>query len=139
MSENNQSKLIGVVDAGTNSVQFVIYRIPNFEQICYHEIKIKQISLKDGWLEHDPIEIINAVRESAKIVINILPNYGFSKRNISAIGITNQRETTVTWNKKTGLPLYNAIGEIKNFLDLFQFFLAFLSENDLFIFLILLN
>ncbi|KAG5680113.1 hypothetical protein PVAND_009639 [Polypedilum vanderplanki] len=105
----NQTKLIGVIDAGTNTVKFVIYKIPNFDQLCSHEIEIKQISLKEGYLEHDPLEILSAVHQSAKIAIESLQNYGFSKDNISTIGITNQRETTVMWNKKTGRPLYNAI------------------------------
>lgn len=109
-----ETKLIGVVDAGSNSIKFVIYSIPNFHQICSHEIRINQLSPKEGYLEHDPIEIVNAVRESAKVAINLLPNYGFSKSNISTIGITNQRETTVLWNKKTGKPLYNAIGKVYN-------------------------
>ena len=74
-----EDKLIGVIDAGTNTVKFVVYQIPNFNLVCSHEIKIKQISTKVGWLEHDPEEIISAVRETAKVVIAILPNYGFSK------------------------------------------------------------
>jgi glycerol kinase len=109
------SRLIGVIDAGTNSIRFVIFKTSNFAQeqkeLCSHEIEIKQISLKEGWLEHNPVEIINAVRECAKIVIHSLPNYGFSKDDISCIGITNQRETVVVWDKNTGKPLYNAIGE----------------------------
>ncbi|KAL7035453.1 hypothetical protein ACKWTF_008379 [Chironomus riparius] len=109
MSATEQTKLIGVIDAGSNSVKFVIYQIPNFNQVCAHEIDIKQISPKEGFLEHDPEEIISAVRESAKVALHLLPNYGFTKDNIYTIGITNQRETTVLWNKKTGKPLYNAI------------------------------
>lgn len=92
MSEN---KLIGVIDAGTNKVKFNTYEIPNFNLVCSHEIEIKQICTKDGWLEHDPIEIINAVRDAAKIVLSILPNYGFSKNNIATLGITNQVESSL--------------------------------------------
>lgn len=102
--------LVGVIDAGTNSVRFVIYSIPNFEEICVHEMKISQISIKDGWLEHDPLEIMHAVRECAKVAMHLLPNHGYSKRNLATIGITNPRETVVMWNKQTGAPLYNAIG-----------------------------
>lgn len=113
MNENEQTKCVAVVDAGTNNVKFVIYKIPSFEQICSHEIKIRQISVKEGFVEHDPIEILNAVRESAKVAINLLSNYGLSKKNLSTIGITNQRETVIVWNSKTGKPLYNAIGNRK--------------------------
>lgn len=104
-----EKKLIGVIDAGTTTVKFVIYQIPHFNQICSHEIKIKQISTKDGWVEHDPEEIIKAVRESAKVAIAILPNFGFTKNNIASLGVTNQRETIIVWNKKTSKPLYNAV------------------------------
>ncbi|CAO1406656.1 unnamed protein product [Diamesa tonsa] len=107
MTEVN--KLIGVIDAGTNSVKFVIYNTPNFDEICSHEIHITQISEQPQHLEHDPIEILNAVRECASVVIHLLPNYGFTKQNIVCIGVTNQRETAVCWNKVTGEPLYNAI------------------------------
>lgn len=105
------NKLIGVIDAGTNTVKFVIYKTPNFEEICSHEIHITQISEQANYLEHDPIEILNAVRECANVVIHLLPNYGYNKRDIVCVGVTNQRETVVCWNKVSGEPLYNAIGE----------------------------
>jgi glycerol kinase len=105
------TRLIGVIDAGTNKIRFVIYKTPNFEEICSHETRIKQISVKEGWLEHDPKEIITAIRESAKVAIHLLPNHGYSKADIACIGITNQRETVVMWNKANGEPLHNAIGE----------------------------
>jgi glycerol kinase len=103
--------LIGVIDAGTNKIRFVIYKTPNFEELCSHEVRITQISDKQGYLEHDPKEIIRAVRESAKVALHLLPNHGYSTQNIACIGITNQRETVVMWDKTTGEPLHNAIGE----------------------------
>jgi glycerol kinase len=105
------SRLIGVIDAGTNKIRFVVFKTPNFEEIVSHEVRIKQISPKEGWLEHDPIEIIDAVRECAKVALHLLPNQGFSKSEITCIGITNQRETVMLWNKQSGKPLYNAIGK----------------------------
>lgn len=93
------SRLIGVIDAGTNSIRFVIFKTSNFAQeqkeLCSHEIEIKQISLRDGWLEHNPVEIINAIRECANVVIHSLSNLGFRKEDILCVGITNQRETVV--------------------------------------------
>lgn len=111
------SRLVGVIDAGTNSVKFVVFRssdfaLPDQHEICSHEIEIKQISLNDGWLEHNPVEIISAIRECANVVIHSLANQGYSKQDIACVGITNQRETTVVWDKFTGKPLYNAIGEL---------------------------
>lgn len=111
------SRLIGVIDAGTNKIRFVIYKTPNFEELCSHEVRIKQISKKEGWLEHDPKEIIDAIRECAKVAIHLLPNHGFSKSNVSCIGITNQRETVLMWNKDTGEPLHNAIGKSHDLLN----------------------
>lgn len=108
------SRLICVIDAGTNKIRFVIYKTPNFEEVCSHEVRIAQISLKQGYLENDPNEIISAVRETAKVAIHLLPNHGFSKDNVACIGITNQRETVVLWDKVTGKPLHNAIGELAN-------------------------
>lgn len=93
-------------------MKFAVFNIPHLEELCSHEIKIKQITLHKGYFEQDPLEIINAIRECAKVAVHLLPNYGLSKANIACIGITNQRETTVMWNKKTGEPLHNAIGEM---------------------------
>lgn len=104
-------RLIGVIVAGTNQVRFVIYVTPHFEELSSHAVKIAQISSQEGWLEHDPMEIIDAVRECAKVAIHLLPNHGYSKSDIASIGITNQRETVVMWNKLNGEPLHNAIGK----------------------------
>lgn len=77
--------------------------------MCSHEIEITQICTKDGFVEHDPVEIISAIREAAEVVIAALANLGYSKNNIASIGVTNQRETIVLWNKVTSKPLFNAL------------------------------
>lgn len=102
-------RLICVIDAGTNKVRCVIFKTPSFEELCSHEVRINQIVPKTGYLEHDPKEIISAVRESAKVAIHLLPNHGYSKKDIACLGITNQRESVVIWDKVSGEPLYNAI------------------------------
>lgn len=114
------SRLIGVIDAGTNKIRFVIYKTPTFDEIISHERHITQISEKEGWLEHDPKEIIDAIRECAQVAIHLLANHGFSKSDISCIGITNQRETVVLWNKETGKPLHNGKTDQLNKTDLPQ-------------------
>jgi glycerol kinase len=106
------ARLISVIDAGTNKVRFVIFQTPNFEELCSHEVRIKQISPATGHLEHDPKEIIEAVRESAKVAIHLLANHGYSKANIACVGVTNQRETVVLWDKVSGEPLHNAVGKM---------------------------
>ncbi|WP_101772817.1 glycerol kinase GlpK [Peptostreptococcus faecalis] len=98
-------KYILSLDAGTTSCRAIIFdKYGSIINISKKEFK--QIYLNDGWVEHDAIEIwatmMGVVREVIEIS-DILP------QEISCIGITNQRETTVLWNKKTGKPVYNAI------------------------------
>jgi glycerol kinase len=62
-----------------------------------------------GWCEHDPDEILHNVVTSIEICMSIFLNKGFQVSDIKAVGITNQRETTVVWDKNTGKPMHNAI------------------------------
>lgn len=76
-----------------------------------------QISPRDRWVEQDPLEILDAVRTCADKAIQKLDSFIpsiYSVKDIIAIGITNQRETIVVWDKHTGQPLYNAIGKKKH-------------------------
>jgi len=66
----------------------------------------KQIFPKHGWVEQDPIKIYE---NQVKTISNVIKNNKVALQSVLAIGITNQRETTVVWNKKTGIPIYNAI------------------------------
>ena len=86
-----------------------IFKLPSFEELCAHEIPTTQIQPNGRWIEQDPLEILAAVRQSAAEAIKKLKGYSIS--DIVAIGLTNQRETTIVWDKFTGLPLYNAIGK----------------------------
>lgn len=98
-------KFIGAIDQGTTSTKFVVF---NHESniVASHQLEHKQIFPKAGWVEHDPIEIWDNTKKVIKIT---LQKARISSSQIVAIGITNQRETTVIWNKKTGKPYYNAI------------------------------
>lgn len=109
----HQNKLIGVIDEGTNTCKFIIFKMPNFIEICSHSVEVNQITPKEGWVEQNPIEILEAVRYCATEACSKLEELqtGLTLKDIAAIGITNQRETTVVWDKNTGEPLYNAIGE----------------------------
>jgi glycerol kinase len=93
------------LDQGTTSSRAIIFdkdsRIVSVSQKEY-----TQIFPRAGWVEHDPFEIWESQIEMAK---EALQKGGLSAKDIAAIGITNQRETTVVWDKKTGKPVYNAI------------------------------
>lgn len=88
-----------------------IFKLPEFEEIASHQIRITQIVPRDGWTEHNPVEVLEAVRLCAVEACHQVEKLGFLVKDIAAIGITNQRETTVVWDKNTGEPLYNAIGK----------------------------
>lgn len=78
--------------------------------LTYHQVSISQSCPKEGWVEQDPIEILQAVRECINQTVFNLRQLTIDPSDIIAIGITNQRETTVVWDSITGEPLYNAIG-----------------------------
>ncbi len=96
-------KYVLALDQGTTSSRAILFdRNGTIVKSAQHEFK--QIYPKPGWVEHDPLEILETQLISAKEAIsNINPE------EISCIGITNQRETTVLWDKNTGKPVYNAI------------------------------
>ena len=93
-------KYIGALDLGTTSNRFIIFdhqgQIKGLDQ-KEHE----QIYPKPGWVEHDPMEIW---RNTEAVIRGALGKTGISGNNLAAVGITNQRETTVVWDKKSGQP-----------------------------------
>ena len=102
--ENKNSYLISL-DQGTTSSRAVVFN--NHSQIV--EIVSKeftQIYPQPGWVEHDPMEIYAS---QYSVLIEAIAKSGISADDIAAIGITNQRETTIVWDKNTGKPIYNAI------------------------------
>ena len=99
------TKLIMSLDQGTTSSRAVLFNYKG-EPIEIAQQNFEQIFLQQGWVEHDPIEIWESQLSSAKKVLKIAEE---SNHEVVAIGITNQRETTVVWDKDTGNPIYNAI------------------------------
>ncbi len=98
-------KYIISLDQGTTSSRAVIFDdTSNIMEVVQKEFK--QIYPKPGWVEHDPMEIYAS---QYAVLIEAVAKSGIDPENIAAIGITNQRETTVVWNKHTGKPVYNAI------------------------------
>ncbi len=94
-----------VIDQGTTSSRIVLYN-NKFEIFDIVQKEFKQFFPNEGWVEHNAIEIWNDVRD---LIFKILKKNKLVSKNIISIGITNQRETTILWNKKTGKPIYKAI------------------------------
>ena len=98
-------KFFLVIDQGTTSSRVVLYDI-KFKIFDIVQKEFNQYFPNEGWVEHDPVEIWKDVKNLIKKILKknkVLP------KNIISIGITNQRETTVLWNKTTGKPIYKAI------------------------------
>ncbi|VBB31312.1 unnamed protein product [Acanthocheilonema viteae] len=104
-----KNKLIGAIDQSTSSTRFIIYQLNPRKIIASHQIEIEQIFPHPGWVEIDPEEIINTTMKCIDESCNIIKKKGFDIDDIKAIGICNQRETTILWNNRTGKALYNAI------------------------------
>jgi glycerol kinase len=98
-------EFIGAIDQGTTSTRFMIFDHGGNE-IGRHQLEHEQIMPQAGWVEHNPLEIWE--RTSA-VVRTALTQTNLSASDLGALGITNQRETTVVWDRRTGRPLYNAI------------------------------
>jgi glycerol kinase len=96
-------RLIGALDQGTSSTRFILFD-ESGSIIGQSQKEHKQIMPKPGWVEHDALEIWENTKSVIREVISKI-----DINQLSAIGITNQRETTVVWDKNTGKPLHNAI------------------------------
>ncbi|MFZ0529549.1 MAG: glycerol kinase GlpK [Propionicimonas sp.] len=98
-------KYILAIDQGTTSSRAIIFNHEG-QIVSVGQKEHEQIFPRAGWVEHNPMEVWDSVRE---VVAEALAKASLNKENIQAVGITNQRETTVVWNKETGVPVYNAI------------------------------
>ncbi|KAK7255200.1 hypothetical protein RIF29_28604 [Crotalaria pallida] len=100
---------IGAIDQGTSSSRFIIYN-SEAKPIGSHQVEFTQFYPQAGWVEHDPMEILESVKVCAAKAVDKATADGYNvDKNLKAIGLTNQRETTLVWSKSTGVPLYNAI------------------------------
>ncbi|TQS31751.1 hypothetical protein Golomagni_07958, partial [Golovinomyces magnicellulatus] len=99
---------VGAIDQGTTSTRFLIFNT-NGEVVALHQLEFKQIYPQPGWHEHDPEELISSVETCIDGAVESFENQGHNRSQIAAVGITNQRETTVVWDKTTGKALHNAI------------------------------
>ena len=100
-----QKKYVMALDAGTTSNRAIIFDEES-RIVSVSQKEFTQYFPQPGWVEHDANEILHTMVEVMK---GALEQSGLTAADISAIGITNQRETAVVWDKTTGCPIYNAI------------------------------
>ena len=99
------TKYVGAIDQGTTSSRFIVFD-KHGNSVSIAQKEHKQIYPKPGWVEHDPLEIVANTNE---VIGAALARANLSSSDLAAVGITNQRETTVLWDKHTGQPLCNAL------------------------------
>jgi glycerol kinase len=96
---------IGAIDQGTTSTRFIVFDRSGRLVACAQK-EHEQIYPRPGWVEHDPNEIW---RRTEEVIGEVMEMRGLRPKDLAAIGITNQRETTVLWNRHTGSPVANAL------------------------------
>ena len=99
------SKYILALDQGTTSSRAILFR-PNGESVSSAAYEFEQIFPQSGWVEHNPSEIFGS---QLRAIRKAMEKVGATASDILTVGITNQRETTVVWERETGNPIYNAI------------------------------
>jgi glycerol kinase len=100
---NSDAPYILAIDQGTTSTRAILFD-SDAKPVASHSIELRQIYPANGWVEHDAQEIWHATLACCRSALKGVP-----ANDVVAIGITNQRETTVIWDRKTGAPLHNAI------------------------------
>lgn len=96
---------VGAVDQGTTSTRFMVFDHTGHE-VGRHQLEHEQFLPRAGWVEHDPLEIRD---RTVAVIRTTLHDLGLAAADLAAIGVTNQRETTVVWNRRTGRPYGRAI------------------------------
>ncbi|KAL1877324.1 hypothetical protein VTK73DRAFT_8777 [Phialemonium thermophilum] len=106
--EREHHWFVGSIDQGTTSTRFIVFD-GRGNPVVSHQIEFENMYPEPGWHEHDPLELLVSVEECIAQAMAQFEEKGYSKDNIRCVGLTNQRETTVVWDKHTGQPLYNAV------------------------------
>lgn len=99
------ARFVGAIDQGTTSTRFIVFDRAG-EAIASAQKEHRQIFPRPGWVEHDPDEIWRNTRE---VIAEALIRADIAPRDLAAVGITNQRETTLLWERDTGRPIHNAL------------------------------
>ncbi|QGU02744.1 Glycerol kinase [Corynebacterium kalinowskii] len=101
----HKRRIVAAIDQGTTSTRCMLFD-DHGQIIASSQLEHEQIFPRPGWVEHDPLEIWANTR---RVMADVLARSEVTGDDIAAVGITNQRETTVVWDKATGQPVYNAI------------------------------
>lgn len=96
---------VGAIDQGTTSTRFIVFGRDG-KIVATAQKEHKQVYPQPGWVEHNPAEIWARTQQ---VIVETMQSSGLAAKNLAAVGITNQRETALVWNRKTGQPVYNAI------------------------------
>lgn len=96
---------VAAIDQGTTSTRAMVFDHSGRE-IGRHQLEHEQILPRAGWVEHNPVEIWE---RTSSVLMSVLNSTKLQADDLAALGITNQRETALVWNKRTGRPYYNAI------------------------------
>jgi glycerol kinase len=96
---------VGAIDQGTTSTRFMIFDHSGAE-VARHQLEHTQVMPRPGWVEHNPIEIWERTSAVIKTALNTA---NLRAADLAALGLTNQRETALVWNRRTGRPYGNAI------------------------------
>jgi glycerol kinase len=108
---------VGAIDQGTTSTRFIVFSRSG-QIVATAQKEHEQIYPQPGWVEHSPAEIWSRMQE---VIAEAMGSKGLTAKDLAAVGITNQRETTVVWNRKTGQAVYNAIvwqdTRVSNYVD----------------------
>ncbi|KAK3923751.1 Glycerol kinase 3 [Frankliniella fusca] len=107
--QGKHGPLVGAIDEGTSSARFLIFSAETKQIVAKHQIPLRLSYPKEGWVEQDPMFILDVVRECISQAVDNLTAEGCYASDIVAVGITNQRETVVAWDKTTGIPFQDAI------------------------------
>jgi glycerol kinase len=99
------TQYVGAIDQGTTGTRFMVFDHAGQVVANAYE-KHEQIYPNPGWVEHDPLEIWENTKQ---VVLDGLEDAGLEASQLEALGITNQRETTIVWDRETGRPVHNAL------------------------------
>ena len=94
----DSAEFVAAIDQGTTSTRCMIFDHDGAE-VARHQLEHEQILPRAGWVEHDPVEIWE---RTSSVLMSVLNRADLAPKDIAALGITNQRETTLVWNQRTG-------------------------------------